>query len=289
MIFCSLLVLTAFAVQFAVADNGDGTDVSIKAPIDAVNCAAVPPTVTILGLSVDISQAAGEEGGVLDCASLLVGEVVEVKLAGDVPNTTTGLLSALKVESEGEDCDDDDCVEIEAPIQVVDTVGQTITVLGLVIDISQADVQGDDDGEDGQPPAPLQLIAGQFVEVKLASNQAPLVATEVEVKDSGTGIEVEIVDQNGNEIEDDDDDIEVVATVTAAKTSTTGTAKSLTKGGKKSLTFRAKGNGSMVLSGLPAGKAKLAITRLTSAGKNTGKASAVIQSQQTTHVVTKLK
>jgi uncharacterized protein DUF5666 len=288
MIFCSLLVLTAFAVQFAVADNGDGSEIEIKAPIDAVNCSGVPPTVTILGLSVDISQATGEDGGVLDCASLLVGEVVEIKLASDVPNTTTGLLTALKVESE-DDCDDDDCVEIEAPIQTVDAAGQTITVLGLVIDISQATVEGDDDGEDDQPPAPLQLIAGQFVELKLASNQAPLVATEVEVKNSGTGIEVEIVDQNGNEIEDDDNDVEIVATVTPAKTSTTGVAKSLTKGGKKSLTFRAKGNGSMILSGLPAGKAKLAITRLTSAGKNTGKASAVIQSQQTTHVVTKLK
>lgn len=289
MIFCSLLVLTAFAVQFAVADNGDDTDVEIKAPLDAVNCSGVPPTVTVLGLTIDISQAKGEDGAVVNCAALVVGQLVEVKLASDIPNTTTGLLTALKVESEGEDCEDGDCVEIEAPIQAADPVGQTITVLGLVIDVSQAEIEGDDDGEDDQPAAPIQLIVGQFVEVELASNQAPLVATEVEVKNSGTGIEIEIVDQNGNEIEDDDDDIEVVATVTPAKTSTTGTAKALTKGGKKNFTFRAKGNGSMVLSGLPAGKAKLAITRLTNLGKSTGKASAVVQSQQTTHVVTKLK
>src|SRR5204863_5531103 len=134
---------------------------------------------------------------------LAVGEVVEIKLASDAPNTTTGLLTALKVEAEGEGCDGDDCVEIEAPIQAADSVGQTITVLGLTIDVSHADIGGDDDaeesesgeGEGDQPPAPIQLIAGQFVEVKLASNVPPLVATEVEVKNSGTGIEVELVDQ----------------------------------------------------------------------------------------------
>src|SRR3954449_10612998 len=225
MILCSLLVATAFAVQFAAADSEDhGSGIEIKAPLDAVNCAGVPPTVTMLGLTIDISTATmdegdeGESGGALNCAGLTVGSVVEVKLAGDVPNSTTGLLSALKVEAEGEACDDDDCVEIEAPIQAADTLAHTITVLGLTIDISQAEIGGDDDGEEGeddQPPAPIQLIAGQFVEVKLASNVAPLVATEVEVKNSGTGIEVEIVDQNGNEIDDDDDDVEVVATVTA--------------------------------------------------------------------------
>jgi Domain of unknown function (DUF5666) len=294
MILCSLLVATAFAVQFAVADNGGGeTEIEIEAPLEAVNCAAVPPTVTLLGLTIDISQAKGEEGETLNCAALLVGELVEVRLAGDVPNSTTGLLIAVKLETEGEDCDDEDCVEIEAPIQAVDTVGSTITVLGLTIDISQAEIDGDEEeeqgksheGEDDHPHAPLTLIVGQFVEVKLASNQQPLIATEVEVKNSGTGIEVEIVDQNGDEIEDDDDDIQVVATVTP---STSGN-KSGVKGGKKTLTFRAHSNGRVRLSGLPAGKAKLAITRIHNTGKSTGKASAVIQSQLTTRVVTRLK
>jgi len=287
MIFCSLLVATAFAVQFAVADNGGGEGIEIKAPLDAVNCAAVPPTVTVLGLTIDVSQAQGDEDEPFNCAALVVGEVVEIKLASDVSNTTTGLLTALKVEAEGEGCDDDDCVEIEAPIQAADTLAHTITVLGLTIDISQAEIGGDDDGEEGeddQPPAPIQLIAGQFVEVKLASNVAPLVATEVEVKNSGTGIEVEIVDQNGNEIDDDDDDVEVVATVTA-----TPPAGVKTKGGKKTLTFRAHSNGGVRLSGLPAGKAKLVVTRFHGSGKSSAKSSALIQAQTTTHVVTRLK
>jgi hypothetical protein len=280
MIFCSLLVATAFAVQFAVADNGGGeTEIEIKAPLEAVNCLGVPPTVTLLGLTIDVSQVKGEEGEIFNCASLVVGDIVEVELASDVA-------------AEGEGCDDDDCVEIEAPIQSVDAVAHTITILGLTIDISQAEIDGDDEGEqadhsegeDDQPAAPLTLIAGQFVEVKLASNVPPLVATEIEVKNSGTGIEVEIVDQNGNEIDDDNDDVQVVATVTPAQT-----AGVKSKGGKKTLTFSAHGKGRVRLSGLPAGKAKLAITRIHATGKSTGKASALIQSQQTTRVVTRLK
>jgi len=293
MIFCLLLVATAFAVQFAVAHNGGDHDIEIEAPLEAVNCLGVPPTVTVLGLVIDISQAKGEEDETLNCAALLVGELIEVKLASDVPNSTTGLLTAVKVETEGEECDyDDECVEIEAPIQAVDTIGNTITVLGLVIDISKAEIEGDEEGEledhnEGEddydhPHAPITLIAGQFVEVKLASNVPPLIATEVEVKHSGTGIEIEIVDQDGDEIEDEDDDIQVVATVTPS-------LKSGVKGGKKTLTFRAHSNGRVRLSGLPAGKAKLAITRIHSSGKSTGKASALIQSQQTTRVVTRLK
>ena len=288
MIFCSLLVATAFAVQFAVADSGgDGAEIEIKAPVEAVNCLGVPPTVTLLGLIIDVSQVKDDEDEPFNCASLVVGQVVEVGLASDVPNATTGLLTAVEIEQEGDEgCGEDDCVKIEGPIQSVDPVGHTITILGLTIDISQANIDGDDEGEDDQPSAPLTLIAGQFVEVKLASNVPPLVATEIEVKNSGTGIEVDVVDQNGNEIEDDDDDVQVVATVTPIVSKTAGIKS---KGGKKTLTFSAHSNGKVRLSGLPAGKAKLAITRIHATGKSTGKASALILSQQTTHVVSRLK
>src|SRR5262249_6379182 len=145
-------------------------------------------------------------------------------------------------------------------------IGHTITILGLVIDISQAEIggdddeQGDDDSQGDEPSAPIQLIAGQFVEVKLASNVPPLVATEIEVKNSGTGIEVEVVDQNGDEIDDDDDDVQVVVTVTP--TQSAAVKSKATKGGKKTLTFTAQSKGHTVLSGLPAGRAKLLNTRI---------------------------
>ncbi|HKA34312.1 MAG TPA: DUF5666 domain-containing protein [Candidatus Binatia bacterium] len=293
MIISALLALLAFAVQLAGADSGgDESEIEIKAPLDAINCAGVPPTITVLGLTIDVSQVKGEDGAVFNCASLLVGEVVEVELASDVPNATTGLLTAVQIESEGE-CQGDGCVEIEAPIQSADPIGHTITILGLVIDISQAEIggdddeQGDDDSQGDEPSAPIQLIAGQFVEVKLASNVPPLVATEIEVKNSGTGIEVEVVDQNGDEIDDDDDDVQVVVTVTP--TQSAAVKSKATKGGKKTLTFTAQSKGHTVLSGLPAGRAKLLITRIHGGHKSSAKSSTVVQPLQTTHVVARLK
>ncbi len=295
MLISLFLALLAFAVQLAGADNGEGVQIEVKAPLDAVNCAGAPPTISVLGLTIDISQAtidAGDSedetgpGTPLACDSLVVGQVVEVELASDLPNTTTGLLSALKVDVEGEGCEDDDCVEIEAPIQAVDTVGQTITLLGLTIDISQAEIDGDDDEESSQGLDPAQLIVGQFVEAKLASNQPPLIATELEIKHFATGIEVEVVDQSGSEVDDDDDDVQVQVTLTPA---TPAGASKLSKGGKKTLTFVARSNGRTVLNGLPPGRAKLLITRIHGGHKSSGKSSTVVQPQQTTHVVTRLK
>jgi hypothetical protein len=308
MIASALLALLAFAVQLAGADNGgDESEIEIKAPLDAVNCAGVPPTITVLGLTIDISAAKFDDddedidehaSSDTGCIGLVAGQFVEVELASDLPNTTTGLLTALKVEAEDDECDGDDCVEIEAPIQAADAVGQTITVLGLTIDISQAELDGDDhdeaetsdEGEGHAPLDPSQLIAGQFVGVKLASNQAPFVATEVEIKNFGTGIEVHVVDQDGNEIEDDDDDVQVVVSLTPTPPAAgkTKAAKS-SKGGKKVLTFTANSNGHTVLNGLPSGRAKLLITRIHGGHKSSAKSSTVVQPQQTTHVVARLK
>ena|GEM_PF-1879530 len=310
MIASAFLALLAFAVQLAGADNGGGeSEIEIKAPLDAVNCAGVPPTITVLGLTIDISAAKfdgdddeDETGSAVGCAGLLAGQSVEVELASDLPNTTTGLLTAVKVEAEDHECDVDDCVQIEGPIQATDPVGQTITVLGLTIDISQAEIDGDhhdnddDDeaetheGEGHTPLDPSQLIAGQFVEVKLSSNQAPLTATELEIKNFATCIEIHVVDQNGDEIEDDDDDVQVVVSLTPTPPAAgkTKAAKS-SKGGKKVLTFTAQSNGHTVINGLPSGRAKLLITRIHGGHKSSAKSSTVVQPQQTTHVVARLK
>jgi len=303
MIVSALLALLAFAVQLAGADSGgDGSEIEIKAPLEAVNCTAVPPTITVLGLSIDIGAAKfddddDEAGSVVGCGGLVVGQVVEVELASDLPNTTTGLLTALKLEAEDEECDEDECVEIEAPIEAVDAVGQTLTVLGLTIDISQAEIDGDDHGEadasdEGEGHAsldPSQLIVGQFVEVKLASNQPPLTATEIEIKNFATGLEIDVVDANGDDVDDDDDDVQVVVTLspTPPAAGTSKTSKSAK--GKKTLTFTARSKGHTVLSGLPAGRAKLLITRIHGGHKSSAKSSTVVQPQQTTHVVARLK
>jgi len=305
MIISALLALLAFAVQLAGADSGgDESEIEIKAPLEAVNCTAVPPTITVLGLSIDIGAAKfdddgddDEAGSVVGCGGLVVGQIVEVELASDLPNTTTGLLTALKLEAEDEGCDEDDCVEIEAPIQAVDAVGQTLTVLGLTIDISQAEIDGDDhdesdasnEGEGHAALDPSQLIVGQFVEVKLASNQPPLTATEIEIKNFATGVEIDVVDASGNDVDDDDDDVQIVVTLspTPPAAGTSKTSKSVK--GKKTLTFTARSKGHTVLSGLLAGRAKLLITRIHGGHKSSAKSSTVVQPQQTTHVVARLK
>jgi hypothetical protein len=305
MIVSALLALLAFAVQLAGADSGGGeSEIEIKAPLEAVNCAGVPPTITVLGLTIDIGAAKFDDeddddavASAVGCAGLVVGQVVEVELASDLPNATTGLLTALKLEAEDEECDDE-CVEIEAPIQAADPVGQTITVLGLTIDISQAEIDGDDheneaetsdDGEGHTPVDPSQLIVGQFVEVKLASNQAPLTATELEIKNFGNCVEVHVVDQNGNEIDDEDDDVQVVVSLTPTPPAAGTSKASKSAKGKKTLTFTARSNGHTVLNGLPAGRAKLLITRIHGGHKSSAKSSTVVQPQQTTHVVARLK
>jgi hypothetical protein len=109
------------------------------------------------------------------------------------------------------DDDDDDHAEIKitAPLEAVDCAGGSIVVLGLSIDIHNATLRGDDcdddddddegedehdddlmnndddDDDDDQGDCRLaceDLVAGQAVEVRMASDIPPLVATEVRVE-----------------------------------------------------------------------------------------------------------
>jgi hypothetical protein len=294
MIGALLLALGAFAVRLAVADDEtEHVKIKIKAPLDAVDCVATPATISLLGLTIDISQATfddDEDGAIFTCADLTVGRVVEASLASDI-----GPLSALKLEAEDEECEDEDCVEVEAPIQAIDQTAGTITVLGLVVDISQADLEADDDeeGTGTKPPIDLSLlIVGQFVEMELASNQPPLVATELEVKNFNNGVEIDPIDRDGNEVEDEDDDVEIQVTVTAtvAPNAPAGARSARTaKAAKKVFKFHARSNGRIILNGLPTGSAKIVVTRIHNGSKSTGKFSATIQANTTQQLRVKLK
>jgi hypothetical protein len=227
----------------------------------------------------------------LTCADLTVGRVVEVSLASD-----TEPLSALKLEADDEECDDEDCVEVEAPIQAIGPTPGTITVLGLVVDISQADLEADDDeeGTGSKPPIDLtQLIVGQFVEMKLASDQPPLVATELEVKNFNNGVEIDPIDSNGNEVEDDVDDVDIQVTVTATVTppaAPAGTRSARTaKVPTKVFKFHAHSNGHIILNGLPTGTAKIVVTRLNGRAKSKATSSATIVTHTTQQLSVKLK
>lgn len=312
MLASSVFALVALPASRAVADDeGDETEIKVEARLDAVDCAATPPTITMLGLTIDISQAKieGDEDddglppAALACADLTVGQFAEVKLASDIPNATTGLLSALEVDVEGDECADEDeeeCngAEVEAPLQAVDPGGNTVTVLGLVIDISQASLEGADDGDDeesNQPVDPSQLIVGQFVEIKLASSEPPLVATDLEVKNFANEVEVEVVDENGNEVDDGDDDVhidvEVAVPVKApAALSAAKKAKGKGKGTNNVVRFHLVTNGSAVLNGLPTGTAKITVNRLHNGRRSAAKSSSfTVQANGTTHVLVRLK
>jgi hypothetical protein len=81
----------------------------------------------------------------------------------------------------------------------------TITVLGLTVDVSQANVGGcDDDSGDGYviPIDFTKLMVGQFVEMRLTSNQSPLSAQEVRVLNFANQVEVEVDDSSGAPVND---------------------------------------------------------------------------------------
>jgi hypothetical protein len=280
-----LLALGAFAVRLAFADDEtEAVKIKIKAPLDAVSC-VTPATITLLGLTIDISLATfdvDEDSAILTCFDLVPGNVVEVILANDI-----GPLSALKIEAEDEGCDDEDCVEIEAPIQAIGPTPGTITVLGLVVDISQAELEADDD--EGTPIDLTQLIVGQFVEMELASNLPPLVATELEVKNFNNAVDLVLLDSKGIEVADDVV-IDVSVTATIAPNAPAGALSArTTNAATKVFKFHALSNGRIILHGLPTGTAKVVVTRLHGRSKSKATSSATVLADTTQPLSVKLK
>jgi hypothetical protein len=298
--FVLLLAATAVSIlvwstrRVAADDETPDTEIKVSAPLDAVNCAATPPTIFVLGLSIDISAAVidtgdggsddqggdnqgGDDNGGDDsggtptpsvtpspsgCAALVIGQSVEVKLSSDTPDSN-GNLDATEVHQNGEDGE----VKIEAPIQTFDATAQTISVLALTIDVSTANLDGaDDNSSDGNSQAIdfTQLMMGQFVEMQLASNQPPLSATEVQVLNFTNQVEVEVDDSSGNPVDDSNDDVGVQVTETVKVQANSGGTMHRVK---KVLQFHKSANGKFTLSGLPTGRAKITVTRGTSVGK----------------------
>src|SRR5262249_26600707 len=264
--FAPLFLATAVVIagacsHRALADDETGdTSITVRAPVDSTNCAGSPPTITLLGLTIDVSAIEAQSPGT--CAALQVGQTVEVTLASD-----TAPLTATALDDQGED----NQVSIQAPLQGFDTTLMTITVLGLTIDVSQASLGGaDDDSEDGnsQGIGLPQLMIGQFVDVTLASNQPPLSAIQLEVINFANEVEMEVDDENGTEVDDmnddgtpdDDVEVEVDDTVTVHMPTPSGGA---TTRMRKTVHFQTRTQGGVVvLSGLPTGRAKVTVTRV---------------------------
>jgi hypothetical protein len=295
----------------AAADDETGdTEIKIRAPLDAVDCTA--NTISVLGLTIDISTAAidggngdggnqdgnhgggasdgnsqgGDDGGdngntnggQSGCTALLANQGVEVKLASD-----STPLTATRVSRGGGDNE----VKVEAPIQFVDATANTITALGLVVDVSQANVGGaDDHSQDGnsQPIDLTQVMQGQFVEMSLASNQPPLSATEVRVLNFANQVEVEVDDSNGQQVDDTDDngnpvdDVEVeVDETVVVQNPTPGVTGTATKRVRKVLRLHRTSNGGVMLGGLATGHAMISVTRTVNGVTSVGRRSLVVR------------
>ena len=298
--------ISALPAQRAAADNEtDQVTIEIQAPLDSSACGATPPTITVLGLAIDVSTAAFDAG---DCTTLTAGQPIEVKLASDsTPLAATQVnqgggnggsdngngsnggndngnnssnSGGSAADSGGGDGSQE--IKVQAPIQNTDATAQTITLLGLTVDVSGASLDGaDDSGQNTQPIDFTQLIMGQFVAVQLASNTPPLVATGLELKnftnqvqlevDNSTGQQVDDVDSSGNPV----NDVSVDVTETVPVQNTTPGAGGAAAAGprmiKKVLHFHAASNGSVTLSGLPTGLAKIVIHRTTALGTSVGR------------------
>ena len=187
----------------------------------------------------------------------------------------TAPLVASNVDLGGDECHYGVCdVKISAPLQVIDTSDPSVpkvTILGLVVDISHAILEGDDD----QPFTVNQLAVGQFVELMLDATKLPsLVGTRLEVQNSSNGVDVEVIDERGKAVNDPVNDIKADVTI---------------KHGKKITRFRTTSNGSFRLAGLPPGKAKIAVTRVHDGHRSTASRSVQLRGNSTKHLQIRLK
>jgi cold shock CspA family protein len=296
-ILVGALMVAVFPARRGAADDAKDIQIKIEAPLEAADCTTTPATITVLGLSIDISKAKVEtstastpaasptpatgaddgsrrRGGSgtttagancyynvclsppaaptpTGCTALTVGQDVEVKFASDeLP------LTATEVQQDASALHN---LKLQGPLQSVDANLQTITLLGLSIDVSGAGLEGaDDDSSHSQPIDLSSLMEGQSVEVTLASSTPPFAAAEVEVKNFTNRLQVNLTDPDGNSVTDSTDDvtIDVVQTVPS---STPGATDAPTP---TVLRFHKGSSGSFTLSGLAARRARLFVTRV---------------------------
>jgi hypothetical protein len=173
--FVPVLVIVALALLPAgranACDEGDGTGFMIQAPLDAApNCTATPATISVLGQTIDITEATfGQEDrhhGALSCSDLQSGQVVNVTMVSDATPLTATTVRSM-------DEDDRSVVIVSGLLQAVSTTKNTVRLLGITVDVSKAALKSDND----QTPALSQLQVGQFVLLTLSSNTAPFSGT----------------------------------------------------------------------------------------------------------------
>jgi len=238
-------------------------ETKVVAPIDSTFSSSSCPTISVLGQAIDTSSAIfeGNDGNTLTCSDLQPGQLVKVTLQ----DQTGPPLLATEVElGKSWWSEDESQVKVIAPLSSISISGlpYTVTVLGsagvISVDISNAKLVN----EDLQPIALGQLIAGQFVEMKLSSNvpaaTAPqFVATVVKSLAPGSVVEFNLFDMHGNGICDGRNDVS--STVTFAYQG---------KGATKTVTLHTTSSGKFSVANLPSGQANVSVTRVNSGQKS---------------------
>ena len=249
-------------------------EIKVKGPITGINCDA--GTITVLGLPIDVTNATfgskwkwrwwgdgkyGWHHGEFTCENLRAGQTVAVELTGDTADAYT----AREVELRGSHDDD---VMISAPLEAIDLSGKTVKVLGLTVDMSAAKLKDDNENTITLE----QLVEGQFVDIDLTSDQTPLLAASLFAYTGTNRIHIRVFDEKG-------------------KLVTGGSVKAVltVKNGKSIVVREATGNGTLILTSIPAGQAKIVITRLYNGKKSTASASVTMKSNTNKLVKAKLK
>jgi hypothetical protein len=229
----------------------------VEAPLDsAPDCTATPPTISVLGLSIDISKATlnkeGWGGGTLTCTDLTAGQTVTAILASAAPPLAA---TEVNVMEGGCWCDHRGWadVEVSAPLMSITTGTSTpptttVTVLGtLDVNITNAFLVAGW----GAPITLQDLVVGQYVKMTLASNIPPLTAEVVEVENPGSLVTFQVYDENHHHVDDGDvKDVSADVTVTEA--------------GKKPMTFHTTSSGDFGVANMPSGQSKVVVTRVNS-------------------------
>ena len=135
----------------------------------------------------------GDNGGGTTSATIGIGNFIKVELSSDA----TPLVAAAIQDWGGYD----EGYRLKAPIQAVTSNGNviTVTVLGLVVDVSNAFIFGNSDDDSQSMPLTLaDLAVGQNISITLDETKLPaLVATHLNIRKASNEVEVDSGDGQG--------------------------------------------------------------------------------------------
>lgn len=257
----------AVCIGALASQNDDFNDhnIEIQAPLQAQDNTTSPPTIKVLGLTIAVvsvsddgaghrSRKQGSDDGntpttPVTLIPVTVGLLVKVELTGDAqPLTARSFKEVGGYETR---------VKVKGPLQAVDSAAKTITVLGLKIDISAAQVEGENDDRSASTLVTADSLAvGQNVEAYLDSTKLPaLVATKLEVNNFSNQVALHIENEHG-EIEHENEAIHVEVEQKITVLDDNG------KKVKKTIHLETETHdGTVNLSGLAPGKARVSMTR----------------------------